>query len=238
VTAPLVGQRIHSPLAGDEGGIRHEARHNGRERLQLLLQPFEEPKARLSVGHLEVSSPRTQLAVRVHELFARPLNLHASRSLGPLHAGLQSVEPRLPFLGAMAGETLLRPRQFGLRLSRLRLGDGLIGLLPFLHQLAPEVSPFALQGGHLFRQPAVFALRSRFFPDDVRVLRPKSLDFGIHARRKGARCHAVGEVGRLTDAHQSIITMKAAHNEAYLNLLDSAAATLPAAGGKHCPPHL
>jgi hypothetical protein len=71
------------------------------------------------------------------------------------------------------------------------------------------------------------------------VLRPKSLDFGSHVRRKGARRHAVGEVGRLTDTHETTITMKAAHNEAYLNLLDSAAtsaaATPPAAGGTQCP---
>jgi hypothetical protein len=67
------------------------------------------------------------------------------------------------------------------------------------------------------------------------MLRPKSLDFGSHARRKGARRHAVGEVGRLTDTHESTITMKAAHNESYFNLLDSAAATLPAADGTQCP---
>jgi hypothetical protein len=43
--APLAGQSIHGPLAGDEGGEGHEARHNGREHQQLLLQPFEEAKA-------------------------------------------------------------------------------------------------------------------------------------------------------------------------------------------------
>jgi hypothetical protein len=37
VPAPLAGQGIHGPLAGDEGGEGHEARHNGREHLQLLL---------------------------------------------------------------------------------------------------------------------------------------------------------------------------------------------------------
>jgi hypothetical protein len=72
------------------------------------------------------------------------------------------------------------------------------------------------------------------------MLRPKSLDFGSHVRRKGARLHAVGEVGRLTDTHESTITMNAAHNEAYFNLLDSAAAlaasTPPAAGGTQCLP--
>jgi hypothetical protein len=63
VIAPLAGQRIHGLFAGDEGGKGHESLHDGRERQQFLLQPLEEAKARLSVGHLEVSSPRTQLAI-------------------------------------------------------------------------------------------------------------------------------------------------------------------------------
>jgi hypothetical protein len=75
--APLAGQSIHGPLVGDEGGEGHETCHNSREHHQLLLQPFEEAKARLLVGHFEVSSPRTQLAVRVHELRVRPLDLCA-----------------------------------------------------------------------------------------------------------------------------------------------------------------
>jgi hypothetical protein len=37
VPAPLTGQGIHGPLAGDEGGEGHGARHNGRKHLQLLL---------------------------------------------------------------------------------------------------------------------------------------------------------------------------------------------------------
>jgi hypothetical protein len=37
VPASLTGQGIHGPLAVDEGGEGHEARHNGREHLQLLL---------------------------------------------------------------------------------------------------------------------------------------------------------------------------------------------------------
>jgi hypothetical protein len=63
VTAPLTGQRIHGPFIGDEGGKGHESLHDGWERQQFFLQPLEEAKARLSVGHFEVSSPRTQLAV-------------------------------------------------------------------------------------------------------------------------------------------------------------------------------
>jgi hypothetical protein len=114
--------------------------------------------------------------------FARPLNFRARRGLGPLHAGLQSVESHLPFLGALAGETPLHPRQFGLR---LRLGDGLVGLPPLLHQLAPEVHPLALQGGHLLHQLAALAIRSRLLPDGVSVLRPKSLYFGRHIYSKG-----------------------------------------------------
>jgi hypothetical protein len=45
VTAPFVGQRVHRPFAGDQGGIGHKSLHNGRERQQLLLQPLEAAKA-------------------------------------------------------------------------------------------------------------------------------------------------------------------------------------------------
>jgi hypothetical protein len=61
------------------------------------------------------------------------------------------------------------------------------------------------------------------------MLRPKSLDFGRHICSKGARRHAVGEVGRLTDTHETTIPMKAANAEVQPNLLDSAAATPPSA---------
>jgi hypothetical protein len=37
VPTPLAGQSIHGPLAGDEGGKGHEARHDCREHPQLLL---------------------------------------------------------------------------------------------------------------------------------------------------------------------------------------------------------
>jgi hypothetical protein len=176
-------------------------------------------------GHLEVSSPRTQLAVRVHELCTRPLHFRARRGLGLLHAAAQSVEPRLPFLHALAGKASLRPCHFGLRLRSLRLGNGLVGLPPFFHQLAPEVRPLGFQGGHLLRQPAALALRSRLIPDGVRVLRLKSLDFGRHICSEGTRRHAVGEVGRLIETHETTIPMKTANTEVQLNLLDLAAAT-------------
>jgi hypothetical protein len=240
VSAALARQRVHGPFAGDEGGKGHETLHDGREYQQFLLQPLEEAKARLSVGHLEISSPRTQLAVRVHELCARPLNFRACRGLSLLHAAAQSVEPHLPFLGALAGKTSLHPRQFGLRLRSLRLGNGMVGLPPFFHQLAPEVHLLGLQSGHLLRQPATFALRSRLLPDGVRVLRPKSLDFGRHIYSKGTRRHAVGEVGRLTETHETTVPMKTADTEVQLNLLDlaaaTAAATPPSAGGTWRPP--
>jgi hypothetical protein len=66
--APLTGQSIHDPLAGDEGGEGNETRHDGREHPQLLLQPFQKAKACFLTGHFEGSGPRTQLLVRVHEL--------------------------------------------------------------------------------------------------------------------------------------------------------------------------
>jgi hypothetical protein len=124
--------------------------------------------------------------------------------------------------------------------ASLHLDDGLVGLPPFFHQLAPEVRLLGLQGGHLLRQPAAFALRSRLLPDGVRVLRLKSLDFGRHICSKGTRRHAVGEVGRLKETHETTIPMKTADTKVQLNLLDlapkTAAATPPLAGGTWCPP--
>jgi hypothetical protein len=67
--APLAGQSIHGPLAGDEGGKGHEARLDCRE--------------------------HPQLPVRVHELRMRPLDLHMRRDLGFVHTVAQAVEPRL-----------------------------------------------------------------------------------------------------------------------------------------------
>jgi hypothetical protein len=69
------------------------------------------------------------------------------------------------------------------------------------------------------------------------MLRPKSLDFGIHICSKGPRCHTVDEVGRLTDTHETTIPMKAVNTEVQLNLLDSAAVTPPSTGGTQCPLH-
>jgi hypothetical protein len=67
------------------------------------------------------------------------------------------------------------------------------------------------------------------------MLRPKSLDFGRHICRKGPRRHAVGEVGRLIDTHETTIPMEAVKTKVQFNLLDLAAATPPSAGGTQCP---
>jgi hypothetical protein len=122
--------------------------------------------------------------------------------------GLQSVEPLLPFLGVLPGEATLHPRQIGLRLRRLRLGEGLIRLPPLLRQLAPEFSPLTLQRAHLLRQFAALATGGRLFPYGVSMLCPKPLDFGRHHSRKGPRCHAVSEVSHLQDTHKTTFPMK------------------------------
>jgi hypothetical protein len=80
-----------------------------------------------------------------------PLDLHACRGLDLVHVVAQGIEPRLQLLGLLAGETALRPRHFGLGLRSLRISDGLVGLPPLLRQLAPEIRPLGLQGGHLLR---------------------------------------------------------------------------------------
>jgi hypothetical protein len=195
--APLAGQSIHGPLAGDEGGKGHETRRDRWEHPQLLLHPFKEAKAHFLTGRLEGSGPRTQLLVRVHELRMRPLDLRMHRGLGLVHTAAQGVEPRLQLLGKLSGETALRPRRLGLGLRSLRISNGLIRLPPLLRQLAPEIHLLGLHGGHLLRQPAALAFRSRLLLHSIRMLRPETLDLGSKLRSQGTRRNVVGEVGRL-----------------------------------------
>jgi hypothetical protein len=61
--------------------------------------------------------------------------------------------------GELLGKIALRPRHFGLRLSSLLLGDGLVGLPPLRRQLALKVSLLPLQHGHLVRQFLALAVR-------------------------------------------------------------------------------
>jgi hypothetical protein len=58
------------------------------------------------------------------------------------------------------------------------------------------------------------------------MLRLKTLDFGSHVRSQDTRLHAVGEVGRLTNAHETQTLMKTTNIEVQHNLLASAAATV------------
>jgi hypothetical protein len=69
--------------------------------------------------------------------------------------------------------------------------------------VAPEVRLLGLHGGHFLRQPVVFAFRSRLLPDSIRMLRLEALDLGSHVRSQGTRRDVVGEVGRLTQTHET-----------------------------------
>jgi hypothetical protein len=129
-------------------------------------------------GRFEGGDSHTQLPVRVHKLRMRPLDLRARRGLGFVHAIAQVVEPRLQLLGALAGETGLHPRKFGLGLSSLRIGNGLVRVPPLLHQLTPEIPLLGLRSSQPLRQPAAFVFRSRLLPNSIRMLRPETLDFG------------------------------------------------------------
>jgi hypothetical protein len=71
----LMGQGIHSPPAGNERGVGHETGRDGRERLQLLLQPPEEAEAHLFARFVKRGSSHAQLAVRVHEQRVRSVDL-------------------------------------------------------------------------------------------------------------------------------------------------------------------
>jgi hypothetical protein len=201
--APLVGQSIHGPHAGDEGGKRHETCHDRWEHPQLFFHPFKEAEARVLAGRLEVSGPRTQLLVRVHELRMCSLDLRARHGLSLVHTVAQGVEPRLQLLGKLAGETALRPCHLGLGLRSLRISDGLVRLPPLIRQLALEFHLLGLHGSHLLRQPADFAFRSRLLPHSIRMLHPETLDLGSKVRSQGTRRDVVGEVGRLPQTHEA-----------------------------------
>jgi hypothetical protein len=148
-------------------------------------------------GRFEGGGPRTQLPVRIHELRVRPLNLHTCRGLGFIHAVAKAAELRFKLLGALAGETGLRPRKFSVSLSSLRVGGSLIRVPPLLRQLAPEIPLLGLHSGQPLRQPTVFTFRSRLLPNSIHMLRTETLDFGSKLRSQSTRRDMVSEVGRL-----------------------------------------
>src|SRR5688572_14298597 len=63
VPAPFARERVHRPLAGNQGSIRHKPLHDSGECLQLLLYPLQAAKSGLSVRHFKVTGPRAQLMV-------------------------------------------------------------------------------------------------------------------------------------------------------------------------------
>jgi hypothetical protein len=120
-------------------------------------------------------------------------------------------------------------------LRSLCFSDGLVSLPPLLRQPAPEVHLLSLQGGHLLRQPAVFAFLSRLLPDSIRMLRPKPLDFGSNVRSRDTRCNTIGEVSRLTKTNETQTFVETTNIEVQHNLLASDAATPPSTAGTWCP---
>jgi hypothetical protein len=160
VPASLAGQGTHGPFAGDKGGEGHEARHNRWEHFQLLLQPPKKAEAHLLTGCFKGSGPCTKLPVRVHELRVRPIDLCARRGLRFVQAVAQAAEPRLHLLDALAGETVLRPRKFGLGLCSLRLSTGSICVLPLRRQLTPGFLLLGLRSRQPLHQPTTLVLRS------------------------------------------------------------------------------
>jgi hypothetical protein len=149
------------------------------------------------VGRFEGGGPRTQLPIRVHELRMCPLDLHARRDLSFVHTVAKAVEPRLQLLSALAGETGLRPRKFGLGLCSLRISNGFVRVPPLLRQLTPEIPLLGLRISQPLRQPAAFVFRSRLLPDSIHMLRPETLNFGSKLQSQSTRRDMVGEVGRL-----------------------------------------
>jgi hypothetical protein len=145
-------------------------------------------------GRFEGGGPRTQLPVRVHELRMRPLDLRTRRGLSFVHAVAQAAESRLQLLGALAGETGLRPCKFGLGLSSLCIGNGLVRIPPLLCQLTPEIPLLGLRSSQPLRQPAAFVFRSR--TTSVCCARRRSISVA-NSEVRASDAHMVGEGGRL-----------------------------------------
>jgi hypothetical protein len=128
----LTVQGIRSPLAGNERGEGHETGHDGREQLQLLLQPSEEIEAHLFAGFVKGHGSRTELTVRLHEQCVRSIDLSAGGGLCPVHVAAQTSLPQLRVSGALEGKT-------GLGAGSLGLGAVLFRVLPFRRKPTAEV---------------------------------------------------------------------------------------------------
>jgi hypothetical protein len=103
----------------------------------------------------------------------------------------------------LAGETVFCPRKLGIGLRSLRISNGLVRLPPLLHQLAPEIPPLGLHSGQLLCQPSAFAFGSRLLLNSVRMLRSETFNFGSKLHSQDTRCDTIGEVGRLTQSHET-----------------------------------
>jgi hypothetical protein len=99
----LMGQSICIPLVGNERGEGHETGHDGREQLQLLLQPPEEAEAHLFTGFVEGGGSRTKLTVRIHEQRVCSVEPSKGGGLRFVHIAAQTSQPRLHIGGTLEG---------------------------------------------------------------------------------------------------------------------------------------
>jgi hypothetical protein len=106
----------------------------------------------------------------------RPLDLRTHRGLRLVQAVAQAAKPHLHLLGALVGETGLRPCKLGLGLRRLRLSKSFVCVPPLLRQPTPEILLLGLRSRQPLSQPTDLVFRSRLVPNSIRMLRPEALD--------------------------------------------------------------
>jgi hypothetical protein len=140
----LSGQGIHSPLAGNKGCIGHKVCCDGRERLQLLLQPPKKAKPHLLPQFVEGSGLHVELTVRIHEMCVRPLDPSASGGLRLLAMAADVPRLQLHVGGMLASGFSLRAGGLSFDASDLSLSAGFLRVFLLLGKSVVEVFPLFL----------------------------------------------------------------------------------------------
>jgi hypothetical protein len=193
----LTGQGIRNPLTGNERGVGHETGCDGRERLQLLLQPPEEAEAHLFAGFVKRGGSHAELTVHVNEQRVRSVDPSAGGGLCPVNITAQALQPRLRIDSALEGKA-------GLGAGSLDLGACFFRAVPLFRKPTTEVLFLRLCLRQLLQQVTAPVLRYRLVSDGLRMLRSEALDpplesppLGRVLRGQRPRSNTLGEGSRL-----------------------------------------